>query len=146
MRERIFQPLGLEAAGALPEEALLWGAATGHITVPGAPEPIVAPQWGLTRNAGPPDSSTPRPATCSRSPGCTSPMGWRRMAPASCLELERRIADNIRHGPALEIDYRRPGSADPASGRQGQVREPAPRGGSGRDRGGPPYATGRVYD
>jgi CubicO group peptidase (beta-lactamase class C family) len=53
MRERILQPLGLEAAGTLPEEALLWGAATGHITPPGAPDPIVAPQWGLSRNAGP---------------------------------------------------------------------------------------------
>ncbi|MCW2545510.1 MAG: beta-lactamase [Frankiales bacterium] len=53
MRERLFQPLGLEAAGTLPEEALLWGAATGHITPPGAPEPIVSPQWGLSSNAGP---------------------------------------------------------------------------------------------
>ncbi|MDT7548198.1 MAG: hypothetical protein QOE84_592 [Actinomycetota bacterium] len=53
MRERIFQPLGLEAAGTMPEEALLWGAATGHLVPPGAPEPIVAPQWGLSRNAGP---------------------------------------------------------------------------------------------
>jgi CubicO group peptidase (beta-lactamase class C family) len=53
MRERLLQPLGLEAAGTLPEEALLWGAATGHVTPPGAPEPVVAPQWGLSRNAGP---------------------------------------------------------------------------------------------
>jgi CubicO group peptidase (beta-lactamase class C family) len=53
MRERLIQPLGLEAAGTLPEEALLWGAATGHLVPPGAPEPIVAPQWGLSRNAGP---------------------------------------------------------------------------------------------
>src|SRR4051812_10166586 len=47
MRERLLQPLGLEAAGTLPEEALLWGVATGHITPPGAAAPIVAPQWGL---------------------------------------------------------------------------------------------------
>jgi CubicO group peptidase (beta-lactamase class C family) len=40
-RERLLQPLGLE------------GAATGHLVPPGAPEPIVAPQWGLSRNAGP---------------------------------------------------------------------------------------------
>lgn len=53
LRERLFEPLGLQTAGTLPEEALLWGAAIGHITPPGAPEPIVAPQWGLTRNAGP---------------------------------------------------------------------------------------------
>lgn len=53
VRERIFQPLGLEAAGTLPEEALLWGVATGHMTPPGASEPMVTPQWGLPRNAGP---------------------------------------------------------------------------------------------
>lgn len=53
LRERLFQPLGLEAAGTLPEEALLWGAATGHVTPPGAASPVVAPMWGLARNAGP---------------------------------------------------------------------------------------------
>lgn len=53
MRERLLEPLGLEAAGTLPEEALLWGAATGHITPPGAAAPIVAPQWALPRNGGP---------------------------------------------------------------------------------------------
>src|SRR5262249_4138055 len=31
LRERLLQPLGLDSAGALPEEALLYGAATGHI-------------------------------------------------------------------------------------------------------------------
>ncbi|TBR17553.1 MAG: class A beta-lactamase-related serine hydrolase, partial [Chitinophagaceae bacterium] len=53
LRERLFQPLGLEAAGTLPEEALLWGAAAGHVTPPGAASPVVAPMWGLARNAGP---------------------------------------------------------------------------------------------
>lgn len=53
MRTRLFHPLGLTAAGTLPEEALLWGAAVGHLTPPGAAEPILAPQWGLVRNAGP---------------------------------------------------------------------------------------------
>jgi CubicO group peptidase (beta-lactamase class C family) len=53
MRERLLQPLGLEAAGTLPEEALLWGTATGHLTPPGSTEPVVAPQWAPTRNAGP---------------------------------------------------------------------------------------------
>ena len=53
LRERLLQPLGLEAAGTLPEEALLWPAATGHLTPSGAAEPVVAPQWGLSRNAGP---------------------------------------------------------------------------------------------
>lgn len=49
MRERLFEPLGLEAAGTLPEEALLWGAAAGHLSTP----PAIAPQWTLSRSAGP---------------------------------------------------------------------------------------------
>jgi CubicO group peptidase (beta-lactamase class C family) len=53
LRERLLAPLGLESAGTLPEEALLWGAATGHILPPGAAEPIVTPQWGIYRSAGP---------------------------------------------------------------------------------------------
>ncbi len=50
LRERLLEPLGLEAAGTLPEQALLWGAATGHLLTP---DPVVAPQWGLSRSAGP---------------------------------------------------------------------------------------------
>jgi CubicO group peptidase (beta-lactamase class C family) len=53
LKEHLIAPLGLEAAGTLPEEALLWGAATGHLVPPGAPGPVVAPQWGLPRAAGP---------------------------------------------------------------------------------------------
>lgn len=47
LRDRLFVPLGLEAAGTLPEEALLWGAATGHLGKD------VVPTWGLPRSAGP---------------------------------------------------------------------------------------------
>jgi CubicO group peptidase (beta-lactamase class C family) len=53
LRDRLLAPLGLTATGTLPEEALLWGAAVGHLTPPGAAEPIVAPQWGLPRSVGP---------------------------------------------------------------------------------------------
>jgi CubicO group peptidase (beta-lactamase class C family) len=53
LREKLLAPLGLTSAGTLPEEALLYGAATGHITPPGAEEPIVTPQWGIFRSAGP---------------------------------------------------------------------------------------------
>jgi CubicO group peptidase (beta-lactamase class C family) len=53
LRERLLAPLGLESAGTLPEEALLWGAATGHIVPPGQTEPMVTPQWGIYRSAGP---------------------------------------------------------------------------------------------
>ena len=53
LREKLLAPLGLTSAGTLPEEALLYGAATGHITPPGSDEPIVTPQWGIFRSAGP---------------------------------------------------------------------------------------------
>ena len=53
LRERLLTPLGLDTAGTLPEEALLHGAATGHIVPPGATEPIVTPQWGIFRSCGP---------------------------------------------------------------------------------------------
>ncbi|MCU1602986.1 MAG: serine hydrolase [Frankiales bacterium] len=53
LRERLLQPLGLTSAGMLPEEALLFGAATGHLVPPGADGPIVTPQWGIFRSAGP---------------------------------------------------------------------------------------------
>ncbi|MCA1710603.1 MAG: beta-lactamase family protein [Actinobacteria bacterium] len=53
LRERLFVPLGLDTAGTLPEEALLYGAATGHILPPGADAPIVTPQWGIFRSCGP---------------------------------------------------------------------------------------------
>lgn len=53
LREQLLAPLGLGSAGTLPEEALLYGAATGHITLPGADAPIVTPQWGIFRSSGP---------------------------------------------------------------------------------------------
>ncbi len=53
LREHLLTPLGLSYAGTLPEEALLFSAATGHITPPGADEPHVTSQWGLYRSVGP---------------------------------------------------------------------------------------------
>jgi CubicO group peptidase (beta-lactamase class C family) len=53
LREKLFVPLGLDSAGTLPEEALLHGAATGHVVPPGADGPVVTPQWGIFRSAGP---------------------------------------------------------------------------------------------
>lgn len=53
LRERLLAPLGLTSAGTLPEEALLWPAATGHLLLPGAEEPVVTPQWGIYRSCGP---------------------------------------------------------------------------------------------
>lgn len=48
LRDRLIAPLDLEACGTLPEEALLWGSAAGHLA-----GPTVAPQWTLPRAAGP---------------------------------------------------------------------------------------------
>jgi CubicO group peptidase (beta-lactamase class C family) len=53
LRERLLDPLGLAAAGTLPEEALLWAAATGHLQLPGTDELQPTPQWGVFRSAGP---------------------------------------------------------------------------------------------
>ena len=52
MRERLFEPLGLQRTGTLPEEALLRSAAVGHVTEPGT-TPTLAPVWMLPRALGP---------------------------------------------------------------------------------------------
>jgi CubicO group peptidase (beta-lactamase class C family) len=51
MRERLFAPLGLTHTVTLPEEALLFDTAVGHVS--GGDGPKVAPVWSLQRNAGP---------------------------------------------------------------------------------------------
>jgi len=51
MKERLFTPLGLEHTCTLPEEAILFDTAVGHVV--GLPEPKVTPMWVLQRNAGP---------------------------------------------------------------------------------------------
>jgi dipeptidyl aminopeptidase/acylaminoacyl peptidase/CubicO group peptidase (beta-lactamase class C family) len=52
IRDRLFTPLGLTHTVTLPEEALLFGAAVGHVAEGGAP-PAKAPAWGLPRAVGP---------------------------------------------------------------------------------------------
>jgi dipeptidyl aminopeptidase/acylaminoacyl peptidase len=52
LRERIFGPLGLRYTCTLPEEALLYRAAIGHVAE-GDEEPKKAPVWVLHRAAGP---------------------------------------------------------------------------------------------
>ena len=53
MRERVFQPLGLTHTNTLPEEALLFRTAVGHIALkPGDPVQV-APMWVLPRVCGP---------------------------------------------------------------------------------------------
>ncbi|HEV3358020.1 MAG TPA: serine hydrolase [Pseudonocardiaceae bacterium] len=50
IRERLFTPLGLTHTVTLPEEALLFRAAVGHV---GEETPVRAPVWVLPRSAGP---------------------------------------------------------------------------------------------
>ncbi|MEV4701898.1 serine hydrolase domain-containing protein [Actinoplanes sp. NPDC049316] len=51
LRERLITPLGLTHTMTLPEEALLFRAAVGHLTEDGTTVP--APVWGIPRSAGP---------------------------------------------------------------------------------------------
>ncbi|CAM3573947.1 serine hydrolase [Kibdelosporangium persicum] len=52
MKERLFVRLGLEHTVTLPEEALLYRAAMGHVSQ-GDGDPVKAPVWVLQRSAGP---------------------------------------------------------------------------------------------
>jgi CubicO group peptidase (beta-lactamase class C family) len=51
LRQRICQPLGLTRTVTLPEEALLFRTAAGHVDVTG--DPVLAPVWQLPRSLGP---------------------------------------------------------------------------------------------
>jgi CubicO group peptidase (beta-lactamase class C family) len=51
VKERLVTPLGLTQTVTLPEEALLYRAAMGHLTDEG--EQVPAPVWGIPRSAGP---------------------------------------------------------------------------------------------
>jgi dipeptidyl aminopeptidase/acylaminoacyl peptidase/CubicO group peptidase (beta-lactamase class C family) len=53
MRERLLGPLGLTHTVTLPEEALLFRTAVGHV----GEEPRPAPKWDLVRSAGPAGST-----------------------------------------------------------------------------------------
>ena len=52
MKDRLFTPLGLSRTVTLPEEALLYRTAVGHVSE-GADEPARAPVWTLPRALGP---------------------------------------------------------------------------------------------
>jgi CubicO group peptidase (beta-lactamase class C family) len=53
LKERILVPLGLAHTNTLPEEALLFRTAAGHVAIPAGSDPQVAPVWVLPRSAGP---------------------------------------------------------------------------------------------
>ena len=52
LHERLVEPLGLTHTVTLPEDALRYRAAMGHIGPPGD-EPAPAPRWMLPRSVGP---------------------------------------------------------------------------------------------
>ncbi|GAA5202774.1 serine hydrolase [Microbacterium jejuense] len=51
MAELLFQPLGLTHTVTLPDDAIRYAAAVGHVDVAG--EQVVTPAWGLMRSVGP---------------------------------------------------------------------------------------------
>jgi hypothetical protein len=51
LREKLFAPLGLGHTVTLPEEALLFRTAAGHVDTKA--EPVLAPVWQLPRSLGP---------------------------------------------------------------------------------------------
>jgi CubicO group peptidase (beta-lactamase class C family) len=53
VRERIIAPLGLTHTNTLPEEAILFRTAVGHLHLPGTDGEQVTPQWMLPRACGP---------------------------------------------------------------------------------------------
>jgi len=53
LNERIITPLGLTHTNTLPEEALLFRTAAGHVPVPDSKDMQLAPVWVLPRSAGP---------------------------------------------------------------------------------------------
>jgi CubicO group peptidase (beta-lactamase class C family) len=59
LKQKIYEPLGLKHTVTLPEEALLFRTAAGHVDVTG--DPVLAPVWQLPRSLGPAGliSSTP---------------------------------------------------------------------------------------
>jgi len=52
LRERLIAPLGLTHTNTLPEEAILFRAAVGHVDAPDGGQQV-APMWVLPRSAGP---------------------------------------------------------------------------------------------
>lgn len=53
VRDRISIPFGLTHTGTLPEEAILYRTAAGHVPHPETGAPFVAPVWQLPRAIGP---------------------------------------------------------------------------------------------
>ena len=62
LREKLYAPLGLKHTVTLPEEALLFRTAAGHVDTSDGAEPVLAPVWQLPRSLGPAGLITSIPA------------------------------------------------------------------------------------
>ena len=52
-KDRLLDPLGLTETVTLPEDALRFNTALGHLSENPGDEPVPAPLWGMMRNGGP---------------------------------------------------------------------------------------------
>jgi CubicO group peptidase (beta-lactamase class C family) len=97
LRERLFDPLGLEHTVTLPEQAILHRAAVGHLSRDGD-EPVPAANWNLPRGNGPAGNITSSVAdvlTFARlhlTGGLTSD-GERLLSPESAAAMTDKHAD-----------------------------------------------------
>jgi CubicO group peptidase (beta-lactamase class C family) len=97
VRERLCAPLGLTHTVTLPEEALLLGAAVGHIAEGGA-DLAKAPVWGLPRAVGPAGLITSRVADVLafarlHRPGGSAADGSRLLRADSAATMARQHAE-----------------------------------------------------
>jgi dipeptidyl aminopeptidase/acylaminoacyl peptidase/CubicO group peptidase (beta-lactamase class C family) len=111
LRERIYAPLGLRHTVTLPEEALLFRAAAGHVDVTDGP--VLAPVWQLPRSLGPAGliSSTPADVLAfarMHLAGGLAPDGTRVLSADSAramTELEADLPDKYSLGDSWGIGW-----------------------------------------
>jgi CubicO group peptidase (beta-lactamase class C family) len=114
IRDRIFTPLGLEHTVTLPEEALLYRAAVGHLSE-GTEAPVRAPVWTLPRSMGPAGlicSSTADVLAFARLhlTGGLAPDGTRLLTEASAAamtDLQADLPDKFTLGDSWGLGWTR---------------------------------------
>ncbi|HXW43521.1 MAG TPA: serine hydrolase [Streptosporangiaceae bacterium] len=118
MKERLFVPLGLTRTVTLPEDALLYRAAVGHVSE-GTDEPARAPVWMLPRAMGPAGLISATAADVLgfarlHLTGGLAPDGTRLLSEASAkamTELQAELPDKYALGDSWGIGWIRFGWA-----------------------------------